>query len=91
MHGGAGLEKPGDIQVMVVETSSVHTSRFVLHMISLPFLPDLFIQGGRSDFGTFWLQEWLQDHLSSPQRGQGDLMVNMVALGFSWSPGLVGA
>lgn len=87
MHGGAGLEKPGDIRVMVVETSSVHTSRFVLYMISLPFLPDLFIQGGRSDFGTFWLQ----DHLSSLQREQGDLMVNMLALGFSWSPGLVGA
>ncbi|KAK2527487.1 Rtn1 [Columba livia] len=90
------LKQP--IEETVVNQSKVSSKdsgkRSPMALPLLPFLnkqKDLFIQGGRSDFGTFWLQEWLQDHLSSPQRGQGDLTVNMVALGFSWSPGLVGA
>lgn len=62
------METPGDMQVVVVEKSSVHTGKFVLYMISLP--ENLFSQGGRSEVGTFWPQEWLQRHLSSLQRGQ---------------------
>jgi len=41
----AELGKPGDMQLMVVEMSSVHTSRFVLYMIYLPLLPDCFFSG----------------------------------------------
>lgn len=78
---------------MVVEMNSARTGRFVLYMISLPLLPDPFFQGGRSEFGTFWPQEWLQGHLSSLQRGQGKLIdVQALALGFSlesWSSGRI--
>lgn len=49
------METPGDKQLMVVEMSSVHTGKFVLHTISLSENP--FSQGGRSEFGTFSPQE----------------------------------
>ena len=73
----------------MVEISSVHTGRFVLYMIL--FHSSQTLQGGRSEFGTFWLQEWLQGHLSSLQRGRGELIDGqMLVLGFSlesWSGG----
>lgn len=49
---------------------------FLFHSSQTPFF-----QGGRSEFGTFWPQE---GHLSSLQRGQGQLIDGqMLALGFS--------